>query len=232
MYHLMKLELQKHKIGWFVKGAILSNIIILALLYFFTIIEKIENEILFRTTTDFFTISGILIRATFIIFAAVLISKFIIDEFKNRTSLVMFSYPIDRKKIMMSKLLLIFILTFCSMLISTCFVVLSFIGLNEMFQLSVNLNFSAQSILPELMSMMMFNLVAAGASLVPLYFGMLKYSTPATIVSAIIIALVTNSSYGPEYSLINLLYMPLGLAIIAILIIGLALRNINRLELN
>lgn len=35
MYHLIKLELKKYKIGWYIKGALVANGLILALLYFF-----------------------------------------------------------------------------------------------------------------------------------------------------------------------------------------------------
>ncbi|MBP1082655.1 MULTISPECIES: hypothetical protein [Bacillus] len=98
MFHLIKLELKKNKLGWFIKGAILANIIILGFLCMIPAIEMSEGEQTFKNFTDFFTISGAFVRSVFIVFAAVLISKMIIDEFKNRTMLVMFSYPINRKK--------------------------------------------------------------------------------------------------------------------------------------
>ena len=228
----MKLELKKHKIGWYIKGAVLANLIIVGMLALLTLIEKLESETIFRTANDFFMFSGLLIRGTFIVFAAVLISKMIIDEFKNRTSFVMFSYPINRKKIMATKLILIFSLTLITMILSTCFVVFSFIGLNEVFQLTPNLEFSEQLIRPELMRMMAFNLAGAGASLVPLYFGMRKFSTPATIVSGVLITIFTNSSFGSDFSLVNLFYTPIGLSFVAIGIIVFTIRNMNRLELN
>ncbi|MDQ0207492.1 ABC transporter permease [Alkalicoccobacillus murimartini] len=232
MYYLMKLELKKHKMGWYIKGAILANLIIVGMLALLTLIEKLESETIFRTANDFFMFSGLLVRGTFIVFAAVLISKIIIDEFKNRTSFVMFSYPINRKKIMATKLILIFSLTLITMILSTCFVVFSFIGLNEVFQLTPNVEFSEQLIRPELMSMMVFNLAAAGSALVPLYFGMRKFSIPATIVSGVLITIITNSSFGPDFSLVNLFYIPIVLTFMAIGIIIFTIRNMNQLELN
>ena len=64
-----------------------------------------------------------IVRATFIIFGAVLIAKLIIDEYKNKTILLMFSYPINRKKIMISKLAITAILTFITVILSNIFVV-------------------------------------------------------------------------------------------------------------
>lgn len=232
MYQLVKLELKKNKIGWYIKGAIIANIIIIGMLYLFTVIEKVEGETVFKTFNDFFMISGILIRGTFIVFAAVLISKVIIDEFKNRTNLIMFSYPINRKKIMASKILLVFTLTLVTMFSSTIIVNLSFIGLNQFFHLTSIFDLPNSYFVTEIISLMMFNLVAAGASLVPLYFGMIKFSTPATIISSLIIVMVTSSSIGSDFSLANIFYIPLALSIIALIIILMSIRNINRIELS
>lgn len=232
MYQLIKLELRKSKIGWYIKGAIIANIIILGMLYFLTVIEKVEGETVFRTFNDFFMISGILIRGTFIVFAAVLISKVIIDEFKTRTSLIMFSYPINRKKIMASKLLLIFSLTLVTMFLSTIIITFSFAGLNQLFHLTSILDLPNNYFVSEIISLMMFNLMAAGASLVPLYFGMIKFSTPATIISSLIIVMVTSSSIGSDFSLANIIYIPLALSIVAVIIIIFSIRNINRIELS
>ncbi|PAV28683.1 hypothetical protein CIL05_15450 [Virgibacillus profundi] len=231
MYQLIKLEFKKNKIGWYIKGAIIANIIILGMLCLLTVIEKVEGETIFRTFNDFFMISGILIRGTFTVFAAVLISKVIIDEFKNRTSLIMFSYPINRKKIMASKLLLIFSLTLVTMFFSTIIIIISFTGLNQFFHLTSILDLPNNYFVSEIISLMMFNLMAAGASLVPLYFGMIKFSTPATIISSLIIVMVTSSSIGSDFSLANIFYIPLALSIVAVIIILLSIRNINHIEL-
>ena len=43
MLHLMKLELKKFKLGWYVKRAIIANIVILALMIFVSIIAQVEG---------------------------------------------------------------------------------------------------------------------------------------------------------------------------------------------
>lgn len=77
-----------------------------------------------------------MVRGVFIVFAAVLISKLIVDEFKNRSILVMFSYPLNRKNILSAKLILIFWMTFITMAISNIVVVIGFIGLNQIIHLT------------------------------------------------------------------------------------------------
>ncbi len=175
--------------------------------------------------------TGVLIRGTFIIFAAVLITKIVIDEFKHRTSLVLFSYPINRKKLIAAKLVLIFSLTFIMMTLSTLFIVASFTGLNAFIGFSANLHVTQEQLLQELLRLIGFNVAAAGTSLVPLYFGMRQFSTPATILSAVLIVIVTSSSLGPQFSLINIFYIPLALAFIGLIIACVSIQTINRLEL-
>ncbi|MGG1398111.1 hypothetical protein ABE288_09920 [Bacillus salipaludis] len=150
MFHLMRLELNKTKLGWFVKGAIIANISILGLLCIVSVVEKSEGTEMLKDVTSIFTISGACVKGVFIVFATVLISKMIIHEFKNRT--------ID--------------------------------------------------------------------------FGMRKYSTPATIISSLLIVSVICQSIGPNFSLASIIYIPLALALIALGIVVLAIRNINHIDLD
>lgn len=232
MFHLIKLELKKNKLGWFLKGAFLANIIILGFLCMIPAIGNSEGEQTFKTFTDFFMISGAFVRGTFTVFAAVLISKMIIDEFKNRTILVMFSYPVNRKKILSAKLILIFCVTFITMAISNLVVIVGFIGLNQIFHLTSAMNLTIDHFFVGILNLMMFSLATAGAALVPLYFGMRKYSTPATIISSLLIVMVTCSSVGTDFSLASIIYIPLGLALIALGIVASAIRKIDRIDLN
>ncbi|WGD91944.1 ABC transporter permease [Bacillus subtilis] len=232
MFHLIRLEQKKNKLGWFIKGAILVNIIILGLLCIIPIIEKSEGELIFKSSKDFFAISGAMVRGVFIVFAAVLISKMIVDEFKNRSILVMFSYPLNRKNILSAKLILIFWMTFITMAISNIVVVIGFIGLNQIIHLTSVASFTTIDFFAEILNLILFSLTTAVAALLPLYFGMRNYSTPATIISSLFIVSATCQSAGPNFSLAGIIYIPLALAIIALVIVVLAIRKIDRIDLN
>ena len=43
MLRLMKLEMKKFKLGWYVRGAVIANIVILALLTSYSIVSQIEG---------------------------------------------------------------------------------------------------------------------------------------------------------------------------------------------
>lgn len=177
-------------------------------------------------------ISGAMVRGVFIVFAAVLISKMIIDEFKNRSILVMFSYPLNRKNILSAKLILIFWMTFITMAISNIVVAIGFIGLNQIFHLTTVASLTTIDFFAEILNLIMFSLATAVAALVPLYFGIRKYFTSATIISSLFIVSATCQSAGPNFSLASIIYIPLALAIIALVIVVLVIRKIDRIDLN
>ncbi|MBP1082656.1 hypothetical protein [Bacillus capparidis] len=104
-------------------------------------------------------------------------------------------------------------------------------GLNQIFHLTSVMRLTINDFFAEIIRILMFSLASAGAALVPLYFGLRKYSAPATIGSSLLVVLVTSSS-SSGFSLANIIYIPLSLAIIALGIVAGAIRKIDRIDLN
>ncbi|MFK4308600.1 hypothetical protein ABH957_003277 [Bacillus sp. RC242] len=198
MLRLMKLELRKFKLGWYVKRAVIANIVILALLIFVSIVAQIEGDPKIRDPQIILSMASALVRATFIIFGGVLIAKLIIDEYKSKTILLMFSYPINRKKMMVSKLAITATLTFITVILSNILVVGIFFGIDSYFSILPN-SFTVDQLIQEGINLIPLAIATAGISLIPLYFGMRKRSVPATIVSSIIVVLIAinNPSIFP-----------------------------------
>lgn len=230
MYHLMRLELRKNKIGWYVKGALIANLILIGLMCFGSADDQSNGIVTFKNMTDVFMMSGVLVRGTFMVFASVLISKIIINEFKNRTILITFSYPVNRKKILSSKLMIIVCVTFVTIVISHIAVGLGVIGLNQIFHFTAPVQLSLNELYPVIIELIPFSLATAVASLVPLYFGMRKYSVPATIISSFLIVAATGDNHS-NYMIANIIYIPLALAAVALGIVAFALRNIEHKDL-
>ncbi|MGF9989351.1 ABC transporter permease [Bacillus mycoides] len=198
MLRLMKLELKKFKLGWYVKRAVIANIVILALLIFVSIVAQIEGDPKIRDPQIILSMASALVRATFIIFGGVLIAKLIIDEYKSKTILLMFSYSINRKKMMASKLAITATLTFITVILSNILVVGIFFGIDSYFSILPN-SFTVDQLIQEGINLIPLAIATAGISLIPLYFGMRKRSVPATIVSSIIVVLIAinNPSIFP-----------------------------------
>ncbi|MFB5251053.1 ABC transporter permease [Bacillus mycoides] len=226
MLRLMKLEMKKFKLGWYVKGAIVANIAILALLIFVSFVAQIEGDPEIRDPQTILLMASTLVRATFIVFGGVLIAKLIIDEYKNKTILLMFSYPINRKKMMISKLAITAIVTFITVILSNVLVVGLFFGIDSYFSILPN-SFTVDQLMQEGIKLVPLAIATAGMSLIPLYFGMRKRSVPTTIVSSLIVVSIAMNS-NPTFPTATFLPLQLALAAIGVAIAYYGIKNIER----
>ncbi|MGG0303179.1 ABC transporter permease [Bacillus albus] len=226
MLRLMKLELKKFKLGWYVKGAVIANIAILALLIFTSIVAQIEGEPEMRDPQMVLLMASTLVRATFIIFGSVLIARLIIGEYKNKTILLMFSYPINRKKMMVSKLVITATVTFITVILSNILVVGMFFGIDSYFSILPN-SFTVDQLMREGINLVPLAVATAGISLIPLYFGMRKRSVPTTIVSSLIVVSIAINN-TPMFSTATFLPLQLALAAIGVAIAYYGIKNIEK----
>ncbi|MFK4322090.1 MULTISPECIES: ABC transporter permease [Bacillus] len=226
MLRLMKLELRKFKLGWYVKRAVIANIVILALLIFVSIVAQIEEDPKIRDPQIILSMASALVRATFIIFGGVLIAKLIIDEYKSKTILLMFSYPINRKKMMVSKLAITATLTFITVILSNILVVGIFFGIDSYFSILPN-SFTVDQLIQEGINLIPLAIATAGISLIPLYFGMRKRSVPATIVSSIIVVLIAINN-PPIFPIATFLPLQFTFAAIGVAIAYYGIKNIEK----
>ncbi|EEM69718.1 Bacitracin transport permease protein BCRB [Bacillus thuringiensis serovar andalousiensis BGSC 4AW1] len=222
----MKLELKKFKLGWYVKRAIIANIVILALMIFVSIIAQVEGDAEIRNPETILLMASTIVRATFIIFGSVLIARLIIGEYKDKTILLMFSYPINRKKMMASKLAITAIVTFITVIVSNILVVGIFFGIDSYFSILPN-SFTVDQLMQEGIKLVPLAIATAGMSLIPLYFGMRKRSVPTTIVSSLIVVSIAMNN-NPSFSTATFLPLQLALAAIGVVIAYYGIKNIER----
>jgi len=187
-----------------------------------------NNEIMFRNYNDVFLYTGIMVRGTFTIFAGVLISKIIIGEYKNKTINILFTYPINRKKIMVAKLAIVVIFVFTTMIISNLFLGFSIIIFN-IFMNFIKDTLTAYILLENLSNIVMYSTAFAFVSLIPVYVGMRKKSGSATIVTSIILVSLLNSG-NKGYTLSSIILIPLILAIIGAAISYLAIKDVESVD--
>ncbi len=95
----MRLEMKKYQLGSYVKAAIIANFVIAGFMFMILFISKIEEDSAIENYQIALTVIDSFVRGVFIVFAATLIAKLIIGEYKNRTITTAFMYPIKRKKI-------------------------------------------------------------------------------------------------------------------------------------
>ncbi len=222
----MKLEIKKFKFGGTIKGVIIANLIMLFILFMSLLQSKTTHDIALRTYTDVFLTTGILVRATFSIFAAVLISKLIIDEYKNKTINILFTYPINRVKLMVAKLTIVLIFSFVAMIISNFFLDSSMFILN-VFVNFIHDPFKIYTLVKSLTNILIYSISFSFINLIPVYIGMIKKSSSATIVSSIILVTLLNNG-NSQNSLSSITIIPIILALIGIVAAYLSIKDVEK----
>ncbi|MGN4126959.1 ABC transporter permease [Lysinibacillus sphaericus] len=228
MLNLMRLEMRKYQLGSYVKGAIIANFIILGFMFMILFISKIEKDTAIENYQIALTVIDSFVRGVFIVFAATLIAKLIIGEYKNRTITTAFMYPIKRKKLIAAKLAIVITFTFGAIVISNVFITAIFFFISTTYHLIPD-TLMTSVVMQQLPSMLMNAVAATGMSLIPLYFGMKKYSIPATILSSVLIVMVVSSNTG-NFSLNDIIVIPITLAIIGLGVAYISIRNIERVD--
>jgi len=112
MKHLIKLELERFPLKPHLLGVILANIIILAL--------SVSVSSTFATTSmqsipsglpplqlSTIAIAKLLIKTTLIVWQSVLIATIIVEEYQSKTIMLLYTYPINRKKMIAAKITLV-----------------------------------------------------------------------------------------------------------------------------
>jgi len=192
MVKLIKLELKRFSITEHIRNVAIANFIILtlsvSLIYMISIGEIPQSDF---PTIDLLTIKIIrmLVTATFLVWEAVLIAQIIVEEFRSKTISLLFTYPINRKKLIAAKLMLIVIIIFGSIVVSEIFQNVCVFILSKFFSF-----ISYDIALMDVLTLLITTMSALSLGMLPLYVGMIGKSTIATIVTSLcIVSIAVNS---------------------------------------
>ena len=196
------MELKKNKISTYIIAGIIIAITILGFLFLFAyapLIEPNDKDMqIFSGYNNLIPLFGVFNMAVFCVMSAVMYSRFIIEDYSGKRPILLFSYPVSRKRIILPKLSIVCGFTIISMLISNFTVFLTF-GITENFIHLVGKAFTLSIMLQVLESTLIMSLIAASIGIAAAGIGFIKKSVPATIVSAVLIAslmcnIVVNAS--------------------------------------
>ncbi|KOO48681.1 ABC transporter permease [Viridibacillus sp. FSL E2-0187] len=233
MLKLMKLEWKKNQLSSYFKGLVFCILGILAAVCLMAWGSKVEDDLMFRNYAEFMSLTNIFIRIVFIIFSSVILSRLVIDEYRNKTIQLLFSYPLKRKRLMQAKLSIVFGFCFFSIIIATLIISVIIYFLNPILGFFAT-PMSLSEIVATVPTTFISAFMIAGVSLIPLYFGMRKKSTATTITSAVIISFLINgnvSSGGTQVSLIQFIVVPITLCLLGLLIGYLSYHKVEKIDL-
>lgn len=232
MFRLMKLEWKKHRLSSYFKSVAICIIAIFAVVSLMAVGMKAEEDVLFSDFTQNMALVNIFIRVTFIIFSSVILSRLVIDEYKNKTIQLSFMYPLQRKMLMSAKLTIVFCFCFVSTIIATFIISLLVYFVSPMMGL-----IETPATIGEIIAIVPATIISAfmisGISLIPLFFGMRKKSTPTTITSAVIISMLISGNVGAgngQVSMFDFIAIPIVLCLLGIFISYLSFRKIDKID--
>ena len=220
MWNLIRIEIKKVPLKPHSVGLLAANLIIFMLSVFMSSLLTASGDIstlpgLPPFQLDTVTIAAMLVRATLIVWEAVLISVFVIEEYRNKTIGLLFTYPVSRTKLIMAKLFLICGISFLFHVLSNIFQYASIFLAARCFDF---VTFSVGNILVQIVT----TISAVLLGLLPLYVGMIKKSTIATVVSSIVIVAIASNSQGSSAGLLSI---PVAAIIFGIIFSAIAMKK-------
>ncbi|MCI9079714.1 MAG: ABC transporter permease [Lachnospiraceae bacterium] len=216
MKKLIRYELQKVSIKYHFIGVLIANIFILMLTIVTSLIIKVTSKSFgMLIPAPEFSLTSIdlavmLVRAVLIIWEAVLLAQLVVDEYRTKTITLLYTFPYNPGKIIVAKFFAIYM------------IMLLFYGISYIFQ---NLFIKAISIINDNVSysfnfginQILIIISCIGLGFMPVYFGMIKMSTIATIVTALIVVGITSSSQGNVPGILSIPVVAIVLGVIGIL---------------
>ncbi|MED4404210.1 ABC transporter permease [Metabacillus fastidiosus] len=191
MIKMIKLELRRNNIRTYVIASIIIAVVMLGFLYLFAYAPKLEPNDkdleIFLGYNNLIPLFGVLNMAAFCVLSAVMYSKFIIEDYSGKRPILLFSYPISRKKILFSKLSVVCIFTIFSMIISNLIIFLIF-GITEKSMNLISEDFTIAIMLQAIKITVVMAIIAASIGIIATSIGFIKKSVPTTIVSAVLLA--------------------------------------------
>lgn len=225
---LLKLELKKNKIRTYLMATFIITITMLGFLYLLAYAPMLEpndpDMAVFSGFINLIPLFSALNAAVFCVLSAVMYSKFIIEDYTEKRVILLFSYPVSRKKIMLSKLSVVSIFIIASTTISNIMIFLIF-GISNQFIHLVNEKFTVPVMIHAVETTLTMSIVAASIGIISAGIGFIKKSVPATIVSAVLISsfmcnIVFNTiSNKPVMYLFSIMIMLIGILFSILLMI-------------
>ncbi|WP_455485919.1 ABC transporter permease [Gemella sp.] len=189
----------------------------------FRIADKWEN---WAIATSLF--SSLFTKAAFLIFEAYLLSIIFIDEFKQRTIFQLFSYPISKIKLLWGKVISVILISFIAHFTAHLVIQL----LIKLVAVLTESNYIP--VVNQLVNLIGISFGTVLIGVLPFVIGMIKYSTPITMLSGLgLAALLSNATPGSlTNNFVNNSLFLIFASSISIIIASVSIYNISRKDIN
>ena len=172
--------------------------------------------------------SALFTKAAFLIFEAYLLSTIFIDEFKQRTIFQLFSYPISKIKLLWGKVISVIVISFIAHFTAHLVIQL----LIKLVAVLTESNYIP--VVNQLINLIGISFGTVLIGVLPFVIGMIKYSTPITMLSGLgLAALLSNATPGSlTNNFVNNSLFLIFASFISIIIASVSIYNISRKDIN
>lgn len=214
MLKLIRLEWKKNNIAKYViRTYLMTAVLLLLIIACAGELEAKETELAYgnsmlKSGVELFT------NMSFILLTSVMLASFIVGSYKNKTIHLMFSYPISRKKILLSQMLSVWIFNFTALVLSKIFIYGMLIIAQEYTYIT------AEGIALEsgmfYLEILVDSAVMVSVSFIALLIGLKMKSSKATIIAGTIIVCLTQGNIGAYTFIGNITFYAMLLLISAV----------------
>lgn len=235
MNRLFSLELERNSLRPYQVASVVSAFFILGFIYLIAAIPRIDpgdsDAELFCSYDFVIGLTLVVMMGIFSVISATMSSKFIVDEYRGKGVILLFSYPISRKKIMQTKVLLVFLFTGGSMLISGAIVLAVFMITESFVPISKDI-VSLGLVLTSIIYLVCYALMAAFCGVVSGWIGFRKQSIIVTIVAAcIIMVIMCQIAAMTFFSGAAMILLLVGMGMITFFAVRSMLSQVEKMEL-
>lgn len=190
MFELIKLEWKKNRIIKYIRNAAIMTAILLVF------IAAMAGELAADTSMAAYGRSAVnasvdlFVNMCYIVFTGVMLASFVVGAYEKRTINLMFSYPISRKKILLSKIFAVWIFNFTGMIASK---VIAYAILLMMKVPSDTIQFTSLSFW---LDILIGSAAMVSVTFIALLIGLKMKSAKATIITSVILVCLTQGNIG------------------------------------
>ena len=225
---LFSLELERNSLRPYQIAVEVGTVFILGFIYLMAAIPKIDpgdsDAELFSSYNFVIGLTLVVMMGIFSVISATMSSKF-------KKAILLFSYPISRKKIMETKILLVFLFTFGSRLISGAIVLAVFMITESLVPIGNDIA-SLGLMLTSIIYLVCYALIAAFCGIASSWIGFRKQSVIATIVASCIIMVTMCQIVAMTFfSGVAMILLLAGMGIITFLAVESMLSQARKMEI-
>lgn len=196
MLNLIKLEIKRNRLKGYITAGLLITFAVLGLVYLFAAIPHLDasdtDVQIFITYNGIATLSLVVATACFSILSSAMYNRFIVEEYASKKVFLLFSYPVKRSRVLLAKVITVFLFTFVSMLFSGVITFVIFFT-TEAFVPICQEAITMSTLFGVSISLIAYSIIAAALAVISLWFGYWRKSASVTIIVGVIVSCVFGS---------------------------------------